>query len=204
MNNRIEELRKAADLTQEELGKKVGVTKATINKYEHGTVVNIKRSIIAKLAEVLNTTPSYLLGWKGGVYDFPAIEELKPVKTVPLIGEIACGTPILAEENHEGQVMIDTRIHADFALRCKGDSMINARIYDGDLVFVHQQNDVENGEIAAVIIDGEATLKRVYKYENRIELRPENPMFPVLNYEGQQLADLQIIGKAVTFYGVIR
>lgn len=97
MNNRIEELRKAADLTQEELGKKVGVTKAKINKYEHGTVVNIKRSIIVKLAEVLNTTPSYLLGWKGGVYDFPSVEELKPVKSVPLIGEIACGTPILAE-----------------------------------------------------------------------------------------------------------
>lgn len=100
--------------------------------------------------------------------------------------------------------MIDTRIHADFALRCKGDSMINARIYNGDLVFIHQQSDVDNGEIAAVIIDGEATLKRVYKYENRIELRPENPMFPVLKYEGEQLADLQIIGKAVTFYGVIR
>lgn len=79
---------------------------------------------------------------------------------------------------------MDESVHADFCLRCKGDSMINARIFDGDIVYIRQQDDVENGEIAAVVIDGEATLKRVYKYPNRLELRAENPTFPVINIEG--------------------
>ena len=82
--------------------------------------------------------------------------------------------------------------------------MINAHIFDGDLVFIRKQPDVENGEIAAVVIDGEATLKRVYKYPNRLELRPENPLFPVMQYEGAELDTIRIIGKAVSFLGQVR
>ena len=82
--------------------------------------------------------------------------------------------------------------------------MINAHIFDGDLVFIKEQPDVDNGEIAAVVIDNEATLKRVYKYPNRIELRPENPLFPVLQYEGTELGNVRIIGKAIAFLGQVR
>lgn len=205
MQNRIKGLRKNLGLTQVELGKKVGVTGATINKYETGLTVNIKRSMIVKLAQALDTTPGYLMGWENSdVSGFPRVEPLPIFKRVPIIGEIACGEPILAEENYDGEAGVDERIKADFALRCKGDSMINARIFDGDLVFIKAQEDVENGEIAAVIIEDEATLKRVYKYKERVELRPENPLYPVLNYEGEELLTLRIIGKAVAFTSTVR
>ena len=91
-----------------------------------------------------------------------------------------------------------------FALRCKGDSMINARIFDGDIVFVREQPDVENGEIAAVLIGNDATLKKVYKYDNRIELRPENPTYKAMNYEGPELEKIRILGKAISFYSNIK
>ena len=106
---------------------------------------------------------------------------------------------LLAFENRDGEVEVNDDTRADFALRCAGDSMINARIFNGNLVFIRRQDDVENGEIAAVIIGDEATLKRVYKYPNRLELRPENPTFPVLNFEGTRLNEVRIVGKAVAF-----
>lgn len=128
------------------------------------------------------------------------IEPLPKMKKVPLLGTIACGEPILAEENIEGYINMPEDTKGTFALRCKGDSMINARIFDGDIVYIRKQPDVENGEIAAVLIDNEATLKRVYKYENRIELRPENPTFKAMNFENEELDNIRILGKAVGFY----
>ena len=132
------------------------------------------------------------------------VEAMPDVRPVPVIGKIACGEPILAKQNIEGYAELDRRVRADFALRCVGDSMINAHIFDGDLVFIKEQPDVDNGEIAAVVIDDEATLKRVYKYPNRLELRPENPLFPVLQYEGDELSQVHIIGKAIAFLGQVR
>lgn len=128
------------------------------------------------------------------------IEPLPKMKKVPLLGTIACGEPILAEENIEDYINMPEDTKGTFALRCKGDSMINARIFDGDIVYIRKQPDVENGEIAAVLIDNEATLKRVYKYENRIELRPENPTFKAMNFENEELDNIRILGKAVGFY----
>ena len=119
-------------------------------------------------------------------------------------GEIACGEPIYANREYETYVEASADIDADFCLRAKGDSMINARIFDGDVVFIKSQPDVENGEIAAVRIGDEVTLKRVYKYTNRIELRAENPLYSPLNYEGAELNEIQIIGKAVIFQSFVR
>lgn len=138
------------------------------------------------------------------VLGIPNIEPLPEFDLTPLLGTIACGTPLLAEQNIEEYIKVDRRIRASFALRCKGDSMINARIFDGDIVFIRRQQDVDNGEIAAVLIDGEATLKRVYKYPNRVELRSENPTFPVIHVEGEGLSALQILGKAVAFISTVR
>lgn len=126
------------------------------------------------------------------------------MKKVPLLGTIACGEPILAVENIENYVNMPESINGTFALRCKGDSMINARIFDGDVVFIRQQPDVENGEIAAVLIDDEATLKKVYKYKNRIELRPENPTMAPLEYEGEEMNKIKILGKAVYFLSPVQ
>jgi len=129
-----------------------------------------------------------------------------PVGTqkVPMLGNVAAGMPIYADECFDSYVQIGANIKCDFCLRVKGDSMILARIHDGDIVFVRKQPDVENGEIAVVLIDDEATLKRVYKYKNRLELRPENPAFPVLNYEGAELEQIRILGKAVAFHADVK
>ena len=126
------------------------------------------------------------------------------MKNVPLLGTIACGEPILAEENIENYVTVDVKANVDFALKCKGDSMINARIFDGDIVYIHSQPDVENGEIAAVLIGNEATLKKVHKYPNKLVLSPCNPMYDDLVYSEEQLNDIRILGKAVIFVSTVR
>lgn len=122
---------------------------------------------------------------------------------IPLLGTIACGEPILAAENIEDEVEIPEHIHADFALRCKGDSMINARIHDGDIVYIRQQPAVNNGEIAAVLIGDEATLKRVYVHSDHVVLQPENPSFDPLVYFGEAMEQIRILGKAVGFTSLL-
>ena len=127
--------------------------------------------------------------------------ELRPI---PLVGAIACGDPILAEENIEEYIQIPKHIHADFALTCRGDSMINARIFDGDIVYIRQQETVTNGEIAAVLIGSEATLKRVKLFDDHIVLEPENPMYKPLVYWNEEMNTVRILGKAVAFTSAIR
>lgn len=126
-------------------------------------------------------------------------------KRFPLLGEIACGKPIFADEDKESTVMADMDIHADFCLRAKGDSMTGARIFDGDIVFIREMPIVDNGEIAAVIIDDEATLKRVYYYpeKGKLVLNPENPDFEPLVYVGEELNEIRILGKAVYFMSAL-
>ena len=101
-------------------------------------------------------------------------------------------------------VPIPNHIAADYALICKGDSMINARIFPGDIVYIRQQDQVENGEIAAVLIDNEATLKRVRLFDDHIILEPENPQYRPLSYWGDDMNHLRILGKAIAFTGSIR
>lgn len=122
-------------------------------------------------------------------------------KKFPLLGTIACGEPIYVDEDRESYIMVGTDIQADFCLKCKGDSMINARIYDGDIVFIKKQPIVNNGEIAVVIIGDEATLKRVYYYreQNFLLLKAENPKFKDLEYRGEEIDTIRILGKAVAF-----
>lgn len=129
----------------------------------------------------------------------PNIIPLPKTSKVPLLGTIACGEPLLAEENLDGYVEMPENVHADFCLRCHGDSMVGARIKDGDVVFIRQQPEVENGEIAAVIIDDEATLKRVYLSADKIILQPENPRYEPFVFVGEELSQIRIIGKAVAF-----
>lgn len=138
--------------------------------------------------------------------DLPAsnLMPMPEMRKIPLIGSIACGAPILAQEHIEDYVNIPANIPADFSLRCKGDSMINARIYDGDIVYIRQQETVEHGEIAAVLIDGEATLKRVKFYEDHIVLEPENPHFRPLTFWGEEMNTVRILGKAVAFTSTIQ
>ena len=163
------------------------------------------------IADFFNCDMDYLLGksdihnkYKSSVPTATNIIPLPQTKKIPLLGSIACGEPILAEENIEDFVKLDKDIPADFALRCKGDSMINARIFDGDIVYIRQQPNVENGEIAAVLIDNEATLKKVYKYPNKIVLSPCNPVYDDLIFMEEQCQTIRILGKAVAFTSIIK
>ena len=209
IGERIRMLRLAAKLTQEELANAAGTTKQTIHKYETGIISNIPASKIKFMADKLNTTPAYLMGWHES-NDLPIekIEQLgiKPIKTKKfrMLGEIACGEPIYINQDYETYVEASEDINADFCITARGDSMINARIFDGDVVFIREQPDVENGEIAAVVIEDTITLKRVYKYDGRLELRPENPTHRVQNYEKEELNQIRILGKAVAFQSYVR
>ncbi len=163
------------------------------------------------VASATNTTVNELLSFIDGNISldesFPMPSNIIPMpamRKVPLVGSIACGTPILAEENCDGEVDVPDHVRADFALRCKGDSMINARIFDGDIVYIRQQESVEHGEIAAVLIGDEATLKRVYIYDDCISLEAENPQYKPMVYRGEEMNNIRILGKAVAFTSVIR
>ena len=187
----LKDLRIKNNLTQEELAEKVGLKKAAIYKYENGINDNPSRQLISGLARALNTSPAYLVGWT----------DENPVsnRTVPLIGQIACGLPILAEENIEDYFTIDDRIRADFCLKAKGDSMIDEGINDGDIVFIKKQNTLENGEIGAVVIENEATLKRFYKSNNRLILQPANANYePIILESGE----IHIAGKLVAVLNI--
>lgn len=206
LSTKIRALRSKHGLTLEQIAQQVGVGKSTVRKWETGFIENMRRDKIAKLAAALHTTPAYLMGWEdepGAV--LPAnIITMPEMRKIPLIGSIACGAPILAEEHIEEYIDIPRHIHADFALTCKGDSMINARIFDGDVVYIRQQQTVDNGVIAAVLIDGEATLKRVQLFEDHISLEPENPQYRPLVYWGEEMNTVRILGKAVAFTSAVR
>ena len=123
-----------------------------------------------------------------------------------MLGEIACGEPIYANEERESYVELGTKIDCDFCLKAKGDSMINARILDGDIIFIKKQPVVDNGEIAAVLIEDEATLKRVFYYpeKQKLVLQAENPKYEPLVYIGEELNEIKILGKAVFFQSDVR
>ena len=203
---KLKELRKAKGLTLDELAAAVGTSKQTIHRYENGVIINIPHERIKRLAEVLGVMPSALMGWERDIPSFNnnSGDGVK-VKRVPIIGTIACGEPVYAAEEHESYAIAEGIADADFCLRASGDSMTGARIYDGDIVFIRAQNSVDNGEIAAVIINDEATLKRVYYYpeEGKLILSPENPKYAPLVYINEELDSIRIIGKAVAFQSCI-
>lgn len=203
---RIKSRREELGLTQDELATLLNYkSRSSIYKIEIGEN-DIPHSKIKSFAKALQTTPSFLMGWDEET-DIPEAENIFPLpktKMVPLIGTIACGEPILANENIEEMVSMPEHINADFALRCKGNSMINARILDNDIVYIRQQETVENGEIAAVLIDNEATLKRFYRYGDTVVLRAENPNHKEFEYKNEQLNEIRILGKAVHFLSVVQ
>lgn len=192
LGEKIKNRRLELNLTLEEVGKMVGVTKSTVMKWESGFIENMKRDKISLLAQALKVSPLWIMGL-----------EDKNIKTgvvpIPLLGTIAAGTPILAEENIEDYFHIDSSIKADFALKIKGDSMLGAGIFPDDIVFIRKQNDLENGEIGAVLIEDEATLKKFYKAEGTIILQAENDNYkPIILKNG----NVKILGKLVAVLNI--
>lgn len=197
IGERIRYKRKLLGLSADDVAKLLDVDRSTIYRYESDEIEKLPITIIQPLAKALRVHPAYLMGWE---------EESDSVrlKKIPMLGTIAAGEPILAEGYCEYYVEADEDINADFCIKVKGDSMINARILDGDLVFIRKQPDVDDGEIAAVMIDGEATLKRVYKVPGRIQLRAENPAFKPIEVKEDDYSDVKILGKAVFFQSEVK
>ena len=196
-------------MTQAELSSRSKISKSSISHYLKGDWEG-KQDAVYSIAQVLNVSEAWLMG-----YDVPmdaehatpsqpaqkatippGFEPMPEMDMVPLVGRIACGTPITAEQNVERIVCVPSKWRSTFTLTCKGDSM-EPRIHDGDLVAIRKQPEVENGEIAAVRIGEEATLKHVYLHENFIELRPENPAFNNIILSREDMNDVVIEGKAV-------
>ena len=215
---RLLEAMRTRSIRASELANRTGLSKARISQYMNGKYVP-KSDAICVLAEVLGVSPLWLMGQD------EAAEGLLPTFTppratidspdnvsplslfrYPVIGEIACGLPILAEEDRDGGYVTAAETTADFCLTAKGDSMIGARIFDGDEVFIQQTDLVNNGEIAAVIVDNEATLKRVYYYpeDEKLVLTAENPVYAPMVFVGEELANIHIIGRAVAFQSKVR
>lgn len=202
---RIRQALSRADMSAKDLSEKTGVQEASISQYVNGyhKPSNISAG---KIGKVLGVDPLWLMGFDVPmikVDDLPSYPNIHPVTTrrFPMLGSVACGEPIMMAEDVEVDVDTTEDIKADFCLRCKGDSMINARIYDGDIVFVKKQPTVENGQIAVVAIDDEATLKRFYRYSDVIVLRAENPSYADIVLTPEEHKRVRVLGRAVWLQG---
>lgn len=196
---RIKQRRQELGLTVEELAMRMGYKdKSSISKIENGKA-DIPTSKVMAFARALDTTTAYLLGMDDAYQVPPGFDP--PPRTVkrPLVGSIACGVPILAEQNVEDYIDVPENIRCDFCLRCKGDSMIGAGINDGDIVYIRKQETVDTGQIAAVRIGTEATLKRLYLHPNYLELRPENAAYESIICSRAATDEIHIEGLAVGF-----
>lgn len=209
--DKLRALRKQRGITQEQLAEILGVERSSVGKYEGKSKVIPSDDIKTRIAEYFGVSMDYLLGItdqpypvmrdvdrsskKGILIDLSPLPEMR---SIPLLGDIACGTPITAEENLDGYVNVPVDVVCHFALRCKGDSMAS-RVQDGDLVYIRQQEDVTDGQIAAVLIDNEATLKHVYHIPDGVQLVAENPAYPPMIYTGDACTEVRILGLAVAY-----
>ena len=189
--------------------KKLGFSNAVSTHWKQGQIPRGKN--LQKIADYFGVTTSRLLGEEAvpaAGDPLPKTDNIFPItrKAFPLLGDIACGEPTFADETRDSYVMSGTDIQADFCLRAKGDSMIGARILDGDIVFIKKMSVVDNGSIAAVIIGDEATLKRVYYYpkDKKLVLNAENPRYEPFVFVGEELDNICILGKAVSFQSDVK
>lgn len=191
--------RKELGLTLAQIADEMGVAEATVQRWESGNIKTIRHEKIGKLADILKVSPASLMGWENvssvnlpdNIHPLPRMKEWK------ILGGTACGDPLYMELDGE-TVLAPDNIDADFVFRCVGDSMIGARILDGDIVFVKAGENIDDGQIAVVRVDDAYSLKRIYRGEDYLELRSENPKYSPIILRGEQL-NAEIVGKAVHF-----
>lgn len=204
----IKARRQELNLTMKEVANIVGVNEGTISRWESGDIANMKRDKIMALSKALQLSPAVIMEWDDSYSPIPYLDNLSPITKTKfaLFDGIAAGEPRYIPDGVELYVESTTKINADYALKVHGDSMIGARIHDGDYVFIRIQPEVENGEIAAVRIGDSATLKRVYFYREKslLILKAENPEYEDMIYQDSELEDVQILGKAVAFQGDVK
>ena len=203
-------LRKYKNLSQDKLAEELNLSRSLIGMWESGQR-KPSYETLELIADFFNVRLDDLSGRNvnngNKLNKISNILPLPQTNKKPRLGVIACGEPILAEENIDDYDEVPEDIKCDFTLLCKGDSMINARINDGDIVYIRQQDEVNNGEIAACLVDGEfeteATLKRYFRYDDKIVLQAENPKYPPFVYVNEEMNKVRIIGKAVGFTSVL-
>lgn len=205
--NRMKNRRKELGLPADAVAAALGVSVATVYRYENGEIEKVPGSVLEPLAKVLNTTPAYLMGWDEPEQPKPLPSNITPLpamKEWQVLGATACGKPLHRELLDE-TILAPADIKADIVFRCVGDSMINARIFDGDAVFIHLQPEVENGQIAVVRVGDEYTLKRVYVFDDYVELRAENPTVKPIILRGPELDpdNYEVVGLAVAFLSTV-
>lgn len=188
IGDRIKARREQLGLSGEYVAKLLGKDKSTYYRYERGEIENLPYVVLRPLAKILGVSEAWLLTGQ---------EEIA-VKRIPYLGNVPAGEPIMVCENQGEYIAVDNGLEADFCLRVKGDSMKDAGINDGDIVFVRKQPVVENGEIAVVLIDDEVTLKRFYRTEQGIILKPENSRYEPMFYTEADFKSVRILGKAVS------
>lgn len=202
ISKRIKTRRQELGISVEELADRINKNKATIYRYEKGDIGKVPYDILEPLSEALDVSIGYLLGSEDTFENRPLPENLKPitkVNRIPIVGSIVAGKPILATENIDSYLLLGQEYKADFALSIRGDSMIDAGINDGDLALIIKDKPVTNGDIYAVLVDGEATLKKVYKNDDYLTLQPCNSKYePIMVKEKD---DPYIIGK---LSGIVR
>ena len=208
---RLKEALSIRGMKQAELVAKTGIGKSSISTYLSGEY-EPKQKNIYKIAEALGVSESWLMGFdvpmKRSVGTNAIPNGFSPIPSTskrPRLGVISCGDPIDTPENFDGYDDVPDMFDCDFTLVCEGDSMIGARICDGDIVYIKQQPTIENGQIAAVLIDGEEKLlKRVYITEESIILQAENPAYPPRSYHREDMNRVSIIGKVVGFTSLVK
>lgn len=204
----LKNLRTSRGITQGELAAMLDVSRSTVGMYETGGREPDFETMEA-IADIFNVDMDYLMGRTQVERKHPitppaqkippGFSPLPEMVQVPLIGTIACGTPITAEQNVKSYIGVPAAWRADFALECHGDSM-SPTICDGDVVCIRSQPEVEQGQIAAVRIGEEATLKHCYYQNGVVQLIADNPaVCPPMLYTGQQLEEIKVEGLAVGF-----
>ena len=204
----LKDLRTSRGITQGELATMLEVSRSTVGMYETGGREPDFETMEA-IADIFNVDMDYLMGRSQVERKHPispprkeippGFQPLPEMAQVPLIGSIACGTPITAEQNIKSYIGVPAAWRADFALECHGDSMAPT-ICDGDVVCIRSQPEVEQGQIAAVRIGGEATLKHCYYQNGVVQLIADNPaVCPPMVYTGPDLEDIEVEGLAVGF-----
>lgn len=203
--DRLRNLIEIKNISYGELSKSTGIPKSALHRYATGETLKIPLDRIESIAKVLGVSAAWIMGWDTSAAIPTGFSPVPDTVMRPRLGRISCGIPIMSEENFDGYDEVPKHIDCDFTLVCDGDSMTGARILDGDIVYIKQQPMVENGEIAAVLVDGcEKLLKRVYITETSITLQAENPKYSPLIFIREDMNRVSIIGKAVAFTSVVR
>ena len=200
--SRIKEAREKIGMSQTDMADRIGVSKQTLYKYENDIITNIPSDKIEEISALTGVSPAYIMGWETNQLPSEVIK--LQTKNLPILGSVACGKPIF-DPSDGVQIKVPSSFHADFGLYARGDSMIGADIHDGDLVFFIQQSMVDNGQIAAVFIDDEVTLKRVYYQKGeRLVLQAENASVPPIVIEGSDLNSVHIVGCAIAKQSTVK